>query len=334
MKKLLTKNCNLTAPGGDNYKWKEVETSLLCVEKGWHLIKITASAKNAKQKNSTDDDDLRMVLNGYELGKYEIPQGQEHYEGFDNASSWNGATLKGNSKTIYLFFYATQVGNNQLQFYADRNPHLESIEFYKLDTEETFSLKDLNPSNIEDVDRSGIPWMSFIFIGPQPKTFEVTASAQSGKQKSSTDGDNLKVLLNGKIIQNENSPTSDKYKNFYFSGDQLQGTQKTLTIQNKDFTSLENSVEIWYDQSPTINQINIKFSENYANLSEFSDSSSQKDLIYLSLHAFAHLMQVARKKYTAEFMRNAISQNPKNLVFEEERELAKLTRKDIKKYFT
>ena len=55
---------------------------------------------------------------------------------------------------------------------------------------------------------------------------EIIASGRSGKQKDSTDGDNLKVLINGKIIQNEEAPTSDKYKNFYFSGDQLNGNKK------------------------------------------------------------------------------------------------------------
>ena len=328
MKKLFTKNYNLVAPDGDNYKWMEAETSLLCVEKGWHLIKITASAKNAKQKNSTDDDDLRMVLNGYELGKYEIPQGQEHYKGFDNAASWNGATLKGNSKTIYLFFYATQVGDNQLQFYADGKPYLDSIEFYQLNTNEIFKLVDLKPSNTEDIDRSGIPWISFIFIGPAPRKFELNASAQSGKQKNETDGDNLKILLNGKIIQNEKAPTLDKYKNFYFSGDQLGGAKEVLTIENENFVSLENSVEIWHDQSPTIHQIDIEFSENYTNLSEFTDGSMQKDFVYLTLHSFIHFMRFINRNYTADFMQNAISQNPKNLVFGEKSRLAKLIRKD------
>jgi len=328
MKKLFTKNYNLTASGGDNYELKEAQTSLLCVEKGWHLIKVTASTRNAKQKNSTDDDDLRMVLNGYELGKYEIPQGQEHYKGFDNAASWNGATLKGNSKTVYLFFYATQVGDNQLQFHADGKPYIDSIEFYQLNIFEVFKLTDLKPSNTNDVDRNGIPWMSFVFIGPAPAKMAILASAQSGKQKGSTDGDNLKILLNGKITQNEESPTSDKYKNFYFSGDQLQGNEKTLNLKKNAFVSLENSIEIWYDQTPTIHQINIELSENYTNLSEFSDASFQKDFVYLSLHAFAHFMQVSQKKYTSEFMRNAISQNPKDLVFGDKSKLTKLIKKD------
>ena len=329
MKKLFTKNYNLTAIGGDNYELKETRTSLLlCVEKDWHLIKVTASAKNAKQKNSTDDDDLRMVLNGYELGKYEIPQGQEHYKGFDIAASWNGATLKGNSKTVYLFFYATQVGDNQLQFYADGKPYLDSIEFYKLDTTEIFNLSELKPSSIEDVDRSGIPWMSFVFIGPAPVEMKILASAESGKQKNETDGDNLKVLVNGKIIQNKEASTSDKYKNFCFSGDQLQGNKKTLNLKGSDFVSLENSIEIWYDKNPTIHQINIELSESYTNLSEISEASFQKDFVYLSLHAFAHFMQVSQEKYTSEFMRNAISQNPRDLVFGDKSKLTILIKKD------
>ena len=170
--------------------------------------------------------------------------------------------------------------------------------------------------------------MSFVFIGPAPAKMAILASAQSGKQKGSTDGDNLKILLNGKVTQNEESPTSDKYKNFYFSGDQLQGNEKTLNLKKNAFVSLENSIEIWHDQSPTIHQIDIEFSENYTNLSEFTDGSMQKDFVYLTLHSFIHFMRFINRNYTADFMQNAISQNPKNLVFGEKSRLAKLIRKD------
>jgi len=323
MKKLFTKNYNLVAPSGNNYKWKEAKTSLLCVEKGWHLIKITAKAQNSNQKGSSDDDDLRMALNGYELGKYEIPQGKEHYEGFDSASSWNGATLKGNTKIVYLFFYATQVTDNKLTFYANGEPYLDSIEFYKLDTTEIFDFPELKPNSIEDVDRAGIPWMSFVFIGPAPAEMKIFASAESGKQKGSTDGDNLKILVNGKIIQNENAPTSDKYKNFYFSGDQLNGNTKEFTIAEKDFANLENSVELWYDGNPKLMSVKVKLSDKQ-NLEDLLGNSLHKKPYYLLFQSASNLAEVANLKYTALFLRNSLKQSPVNLHYNYKHEIVEL----------
>ena len=90
------------APDGDRYEWIETETQFRISQKSRVLIKIAASARNAAQNHSTDDDDLRVALNGYEFGKYEIHDEKVSWKGFGTASSWNGASLKGMNKTIYF----------------------------------------------------------------------------------------------------------------------------------------------------------------------------------------------------------------------------------------
>lgn len=318
---------NSYAPGGDNYEWNDVNTSFVVTKSLWHVIKITATAFSEKQNESTDDDDLRVEINSYRLGKYASPVGDEHYKGFDTSASWNGTALKGNAKTIYFFVYLTNLGQNLLRFYADGKPYIENIEIYELD-ETHFHIENVTPAGTTNTDRGGIPLISFVFLGPIPKEFIISASGQSGKQKNNTDGDNIKILLNGEIIKNEASPTSDKYKNFYFSGDQLKGINKELTFTAIDFKSLENSIEILYDQSPIISNIDIKFTKDYESLKELLDESSKKNDLYLLFYSLCNILQISQLKYTSQFLRNSLNEEPENLHYTNNSNLAKKVKKD------
>lgn len=100
MKKVFEKLNFTTAPGWNLYEWKDAETSFVIAQTGLFVIKIAASPKNAKQNNSTDDDDLRIALDGFSFGKYEKHDEKISWKGFGTSSSWNGASLKGGTKTI------------------------------------------------------------------------------------------------------------------------------------------------------------------------------------------------------------------------------------------
>ena len=162
------------APDGDRYEWIETETQFRISQKSRVLIKIAASARNAAQNHSTDDDDLRVALNGYEFGKYEIHDEKVSWKGFGTASSWNGASLKGMNKTIY-FFVELPKGEHTIQFYADKKPTLRELKIYQLESGEVFQLRDQTPTGEISVSQRGIPWMSFIFLGVKPKDFSITA---------------------------------------------------------------------------------------------------------------------------------------------------------------
>ncbi|MEK7548152.1 MAG: hypothetical protein AAB540_04620 [Patescibacteria group bacterium] len=105
------------AAGGNLYEWVDAETSFTTIKTGLFVVKIVASAKNAKQNNSTDDDDLRISLDGFSFGKYE----KNAWKGFGSSASWNGASLKGGTKTIY-FFVELDKGWHKIQFFADETP--------------------------------------------------------------------------------------------------------------------------------------------------------------------------------------------------------------------
>lgn len=89
MEKIFSKTFFPKAPGGDRYEWKMVETTFLISTKSLFAIKIVASAKNAQQNRSKDDDDLRVALDGFDFGKY------EHHQDGDNLKVIvNGTSLK------------------------------------------------------------------------------------------------------------------------------------------------------------------------------------------------------------------------------------------------
>jgi hypothetical protein len=56
MKKLFSKTNFREAPGGNLYEFKDAETSFEILKDGFYVIKVVASAKNAKQNNTADDD--------------------------------------------------------------------------------------------------------------------------------------------------------------------------------------------------------------------------------------------------------------------------------------
>ncbi len=269
MKTIYQKTDFTTAPGGNIYEWKEAQTDFKIIESGIYIIAITASARNKKQNGSEDDDDLRVTLDGYKFGKKEVHHAKTSWKGFGTAAAWDGASLKGGVKTVY-FFVKLEKGTHTLLFTADEKPELKKIEVLyprQEDNQIDDVLFDFNeiPEGIK-TDTGGIPWKSFVFQSPfNTKDFrvelvDIMAHCKSGKQKDSTDGDNIKIYANGEIVLNPKAPTSDKYKNFFFSGDQMQGNSESLMIGGDQFLfeSGDFSLEIWYDEKPILERVKIE----------------------------------------------------------------------------
>ena len=126
--------------GGNIYQWSEADTAFQVPKKGKYIVAITATAKNAEQNNSKDDDDLRVAIDGYEFGKYEVHDEKVSWKGFGTASSWNGASLKGGMKTVY-FFLELQTGEHKVQFYADNTPAIKELSVVSLEEGEPFEIK-------------------------------------------------------------------------------------------------------------------------------------------------------------------------------------------------
>ncbi|MEK7528269.1 MAG: hypothetical protein AAB592_00700 [Patescibacteria group bacterium] len=295
MKTIFLKKEFPIAPGGNIYHWKDADTKFEVYKNGKYIIEITAVAKNAEQSNSIDDDDdLRVSLDEYTFGKYEIHDEKISWKGFGTASAWDGASLKGCQKTIY-FFVECQKGWHHIRFFADGTPVIKKLEVFKFGVNEEFS---------------------------------INASLKSSKQNSSNDGDNLKVVLNGKIIKNKNTATSRKYKNFYFAGDFSRGVNEMLYIQAGQFVFLENSIELWYDKAPSIS-VSIRLFDSFRTWLENSiPKNLQLKLYKNTLDALVEVFSLLKYKYTRDFLKNSLSTNPKKLFYDKNSSIVHKIKKD------
>ncbi len=244
MRAIFKRTDFLPSPGGNVYEWKEAETNFEVKTEGIYVIVVTASARSAKQKGMDDDDDLRITLNDYKFGQEEIHDEKKSWKGFGTASAWDGASLKGGTKTVF-FFVKLASGKQTLRFMADGTPTLKSIEVLQLNLagdqieNAIFDFQESAPGI--KTDTGGIPWKSFVFQGQFNMTpfkvnlIDISAACKSAKQKNSTDGDNIKVYANGEIVTNPQAPTSKKYQNFFFSGDLSEGISETLMLSGDQF---------------------------------------------------------------------------------------------------
>lgn len=327
MKEIFSKANFPIATGGNIYHWKEVDTNFEVKKDGKYIIAITASAKNIQQNNSHDDDDLRVIIDDYEFGKYEVHDEKISWKGFGTSSSWNGASLQGEEKTIY-FFLELQKGKHEIKFYSDNTPEIKEIKAFEFKENENFEINAVKPNASFKTDKKGIPFLSLVFFGVKPKTFLLTSVCKSAAQKESTDGDNLKVVVNGKILQNKKAPSSDKYKNFYFSGDLDKGKKEVLKIEAKDFEFLEDSVELWYDDSPETS-VNIELFDSLKFWKENGTTKQIKYNFYKSfLFTIAKGFSVINYQYSKQFLKHSLSEDPKTLIFKNNDKLISIIKKD------
>lgn len=320
MKNILQKTAFPEAPGGDRYEWKGAETIFEVSKKGRYMMVITASTKNGQQNGTGDDDDLRLKLDNYPFGQYESHEEMVSWEGFGTSAGWDGASLKGGIKTIY-FLVELEKGEHKLQFFADGKPELRIIGVFGVEKREDFILQNLTPKEPVSTDRKGIPWMSFIFLRVHPKVIEIIAKCQSASQKRGTDGDNLKVVINGKILPNTETPTSNTYKNFYFSGDKMEGQSKTLEFKSEDLDFTENALELWYDESPVLEKLKIIFFEKQEDYLETLEKEfiQNPEIVrqreYKKLKWLAAFGKKTGLKYASQFLLHSLQENPSEVVF-------------------
>jgi hypothetical protein len=326
MKEIFSKTHFPVAPGGNIYEFQEGETKFEVFEKGKYVIAITALCKNAKQNHSHDDDDLRIVIDDYEFGKYEIHADKVSWKGFGTASSFDGASLKGFKKTIY-FFLELQKGRHNITFIADENPIIKEITVSHIEEDTLFEIKKLELSHFVKTDEKGIPFLSFVFLGVKPKNFQITSVCKSAAQKNTSDGDNLKVVVNGSIVQNVKAPLSDTYKNFYFSGDLNEGSHEILNITPESFEFLEDSVELWYDESPSVS-VSIELFKNINNWWNFLNNEFVDIYYNVLIWGIIHFFKYKGYKYAEEFLYHSLVFSPKKLYFSDESDFALKIKKD------
>lgn len=214
-------------------------------------------------------------------------------------------------------------------FYADETPTLKEIKIWQMRKGESFKIKNVKPDENIDTDKKGMPWLNFIFFGIKPKDFKISSVCEAAA-KNKNDGDNIKVVVNGEIIQSEKAPTSRKYKNFYFSGDLDKGEKKKLELRSNKFLNVENSIELWYDESPRA-WVSFKlFDDNNSFLEDLRDFNDKKENIKSTLRFVIWASKIFKPEMenTRRFLAHSLQDDPANLELDENDRIVKKIKVD------
>ncbi|MBI4653103.1 hypothetical protein HY750_02515 [Candidatus Kuenenbacteria bacterium] len=217
-------------------------------EEGLYIIEISARARSQKQigLNKTDDDDLRIEIDGRKFSKLDKKEGY-----FNSPASFSGGKLHNLKKIIYFLIYFSK-SKHFIKFIPDKNPFLEEMSI-KLTGDKISDINlDIN-QQAEDGDRR--PWTTFILVNLPLKSLCVEATTKWRLK----DSDDLKLIINNKIQENK---LSLFHKNWLWAGSifkklfQNETQSKTIKI---DLQLGLHYIEFWADKMPVLYKINLDF---------------------------------------------------------------------------
>ncbi len=219
-------------------------------EKGLHVIEISGRAKSWLQNTLKfisffQDDDLAVKIDGKEFPKLSGKKGL-----FDSEAAWNGNKLK-NLPQINVFCIYLDIGKHTLRFVVDQLPFLEAIRIYQVTSEQNIVFEPVKNYQIGSGNRR--PWLIFILVDLALERLKIQASAN---QKQSDD-DDIQLKINGERQIND---ANGAHKYWYWCGRILKGQSKTFDKKLNLATGL-HYIELWTDNSPVVDQIVFKLTE-------------------------------------------------------------------------
>ncbi len=212
---------------------------------GLYLIEISARARSEKQigNNETDDDDLRIEIDGRRFAQLGEPA---RY--FDSPAAFSGGQLHNLKKTV-VFLCQFSEGKHVLAFIPDREPTLEDIKIYQLKIEEGKLILELN-QQAEDGDRRD--WLTISLMDLPLKEMSVELICQKRK----FDRDDVKIIIDGEIkINLKNGFRKFWYWIWAFFSDEKQADTFVVNFK-KDAI---HYIEFWADRMPTLNKVILDF---------------------------------------------------------------------------
>ncbi|MBI3335099.1 MAG: cell wall hydrolase [Candidatus Portnoybacteria bacterium] len=213
---------------------------------GLYIIEIWARARGEKQigKDATDDDDLRVEINGRKFPQVTNPQ---RY--LDSPAAFSGGKLHNLKKTV-IFLIQLSKGKHTLSFIPDETPLLEGVSVsYGGDK---LSNVDLSISQqAEDGDRR--PWITFVLVDLRLERLKISVKTE----RRFLDSDDVKILVDGETKRN----TRNTFRKLWFwLGSILRGEVET-NIFNMHLTRGLHYIELWADRMPTLQGISFDFGE-------------------------------------------------------------------------
>jgi len=216
-------------------------------EDGIYLIEIIASAKSwwqnlKKLRAFFNDDDLTVKIDDIEFPKLNSKKGL-----FDGEVAWNGNNLRGLRKTDVFIIQLTK-GLHQIHFIVNKKPFLKSIKISKVENENCIKYVP-SEENKQAQDGNNRQWINFVFTDLPVKNIKISAKTEKRKK----DMDDIKLIIDGVIQENQN-PDSEYFKNWYWCGSLDDGKEKTFKKELNLSKGL-HYIELWADRMPTLNKV-------------------------------------------------------------------------------
>ncbi|MBI3335886.1 MAG: cell wall hydrolase [Candidatus Portnoybacteria bacterium] len=239
MQIIVKKRFNERIDGAFDYKF-------LADKEGLYIIEISARARGEKQigNDATNDDDLRIEIDGRKFPKLDNPQ---RY--LDAPAAFSGGRLHNLKKTVFFFIQLSK-GKHTVSFVPDGSPFSEEI---------TIEFAGGNPSTIdlninqraEDGDRR--PWITFVLVDlPLAKVQSVIKAEQRF-----LDSDDVKIIIDDETKRNLRNGLR---KFWFWLGSMLKGRKQTDTFTVNLKRGL-HYLEFWADRTPTLQSISFNFGE-------------------------------------------------------------------------
>ena len=187
--------------------------------------------------------DLRVEIDGAKLREIP-PKDKPQYNNIP--SSWNGAELKGLTKTIF-FITPLNKGAHTLKFVPTEEVEINSFKVATIDDLQKITWE-LN-TQAEDGDRR--PWYAFIFINLPLQSISADASVSW----HFFDGDDVKLIIDGQIEKNTQSRFWKDWVWHATPLDLFSGPKRESKTFTKNLQLGTHYVEFWADKSPTLHQI-------------------------------------------------------------------------------
>jgi len=225
---------------------EQFDYSFAAPKEGLYIIEISARARGEKQvgKDATNDDDLRIEIDGRKFPKLDNPT---RY--LDSPAAFSGGQLHNLKRTVFFFIQLSK-GKHAISFVPDGVPRLEemTIEFAGNGP----SKIDLNINQqAEDGDRR--PWITFVLVD-LPLT-EVQSVIRA--ERRFLDSDDVKIIIDDKI---ERNPRNGLRKFWFWLGSKLKSGEEINRFNTHIKRGL-HYVEFWADRTPTLQGISFNFGE-------------------------------------------------------------------------
>lgn len=227
-----------------DHKEKIIKTSQLIdlniQSKGTYLIQVSAKTKDEKQLGGTDDEDLRVEIDGR---KFPLLSNQLRY--FDSPAAFSGGSTQGLAKVVFIIIWL-DTGNHQLNLIPDLAATVIGIDIRQIS--ENSSLSEFNfPLNLTAEDGDRRDWLAFVLVDASLESF----TPELVLKRRFIDSDDVKITIDDSIKQ---AHYNKRQKLWYFVASLLRGEQQSKEFKVNLPIGL-HYIELAADRTPTLNTI-------------------------------------------------------------------------------